>query len=118
VEVLVGVLVDVLVLFLILAALVLLLVVRGYDRRPVGVAEVTGTPVWAQLPPGEGVLVRGRDVEGGVAPQVHRQEGTPPAYLPRSSPSHGIGRTGTRRVLRCHHPSKFTSGQGTGSPLA
>jgi hypothetical protein len=38
-------------------------------------------PVWAQLPPGKGVPVRGCDVEGGVAPQVHTQEGTPPVYL-------------------------------------
>jgi hypothetical protein len=57
----------------------------GHDWRPVrvpvGVAEVAGVPVWAQLPPGKGVPVRGRDVKGGGVPQVHRQEGTPPAYL-------------------------------------
>jgi hypothetical protein len=51
----------------------------GSHRR---VAEVAGAPVWAQLPPGEGVPVRGRDVKGWVASHVHRHEGTPAAYLP------------------------------------
>jgi hypothetical protein len=34
------------------------------------------------FPPGERVLVGGLDGEGGIASQVHREKGTPPAYLP------------------------------------
>jgi hypothetical protein len=86
--VLVVVVVLFLVLFLVLVVLVVVVVGEGHDGRPVGVpvgvAEVAGALVWAQLPPGEGVPVRRPDVEGRVAPQVHGEEATPPPYLPHA----------------------------------
>jgi hypothetical protein len=59
-------LMEVLIVVLVLAAIIILIVVGGgHDWRPVrvpvGIAEVAGTPVWAQLPLGKGVLVWGRD---------------------------------------------------------
>jgi hypothetical protein len=70
----------------IVRVLVGLLVIGGHDGLPVAitvdVAEVTGTPVWAHFPPGDGVPVQGPDVKGGIVTQVHREEGTLPAYLP------------------------------------
>jgi hypothetical protein len=78
----------VLVLIVVVLVVVELLIVGGHDRLPVavpfGVTEVASAPVWAQFPSGEGVPVQGPDVEGGIAPQVQREEGTPPAYLPHA----------------------------------
>jgi hypothetical protein len=80
--------VVVLVVVLFLVVLVLVVVIGGHDGRPIGVpvgiAEVADTPFWVQLPSGEGVLVWGPDVEGGVVPQVHGVEDTPPVYLPHA----------------------------------
>jgi hypothetical protein len=84
-----AVVVVVLVVLLVLAAVVVLIVVvRGHDWHPVrvlvGVAEVAGVPVWAQLPSGKCFLDWGRDGESGVTPQGLRQEGAPPAYPPHA----------------------------------
>jgi hypothetical protein len=86
--VLVVLVLVVLVLVVVILVVVELLIVGGHDRLPVavpvGVTEVAGAPVWAQFPSGEGVPVQGPNVEGGVAPHVQREEGTPPAYLPHA----------------------------------
>jgi hypothetical protein len=75
----------ILVLIVLVLGLVFLVIER-HDGLPVAVpisiAEVASAPVWAHFPPGEGVPIQGPDVEGGVTPQVHREEGMPPAYLP------------------------------------
>jgi hypothetical protein len=76
------------VVLVIVRFLILVIVIGGHDGRPVGVpvgiAEVASVPFWVQLPLGEGVRVRGPDVECGVAPQVHGEEASPPAYLPHA----------------------------------
>jgi hypothetical protein len=79
----------VLVLLLVVAVLVVVVVIiQGSCWRlvpvPFGVAKVAGAPVWAAFPPCERVLVWGRDGEVGVPPQMHRQEGSPLAYLPHA----------------------------------